>query len=214
MDYEKTNYYNISSIFFRIGYSQLDNSDDIIHLFQQALKNNPTQFVADFEKNFAMLDSNIQTSILNYLYTYKQDYLLYLNINKLHQILEIFYTSNYPQIRQRATNLILETYRLTHGATSIGWVWYNKAKLLDFNKEAKAIIIKILKSEQLSDVELNLQCNYEFYTSQNFYKNDTLFIRDYRKNTRLSLDELRDSIAKAEAMNNIKNITHQSIWRV
>jgi hypothetical protein len=193
-------------LILKSGYAQQNNSDSITTLFKHALKGNPVQFVFDNKERFSRLDSITQSHALDYLYTYEKDPLIYLNINKLHQLLEIFYSSSYVQIRQRATNLILKTYRIAQGTTTPGWVWYAQARLSDFNEEAKAQIMKIIKCEPLSETERDLLYKYEFYTSQNFYKNDTLFIRDYRKNTKLSLNELRDSVATAVAKDNIENI--------
>jgi len=193
-------------LLFKHSYAQQCKSDSITILFKHALKGNPVQFVGDNKESFSRLDSITQSNALDYLYTYERDPLIYLNINKLHQLLEIFYSSSYIQIRQRATNLILKTYRIAQGTTTPGWVWYQEARLSDFNEEAKAQIMKIIKCEPLSETERELLYKYELYTSQKFYEEDTLFIRDYRKKSKLTLDELRDSIAHAEAKDNIKNI--------
>lgn len=192
--------------FLNTVHSQQTKVDSVISLFQLAIKNNPIQFVDDYKTEFTKLDSNIQASVLNYLYTYNQEPLLYLNINKLHQALEVYYESNYAQIRIRTTNLILETYRLTQGTTSIGWVWYKKAKASDFNEDAKVKIMRIIKCEPFSKAELNLLYKYELNLLKKSYSNDTLRIREYRKKSNLPLNELRDSVAATIAEDNMKNL--------
>lgn len=193
-------------LLFKPGYAQQNKSDSIIILFKHALKGNPVQFVGDYKNEFAKLDSITQSNALEYLYTYEKDPLIYLNFNKLHQLLEIYYSSNYIQIRQRATNLLLETYRLTQGTTSVGWVWYKDAKISDFSEEAKSKIMKIIKCEPLSETERDLLYKYELNLFQKSYSNDTLRIREYRGKSGLSLNELRDSVAISVAKDNIENI--------
>jgi len=192
--------------FCGISYGQKEKEESIISLFQLAIKSNPTQFVYDYKKEFSNLDSNLQIKVLDYLYTYNTDSILYMNINNLHQVLEIYYMSNYTQIRQRATNLLLETYRLTHGSTSLGWVWYKNARQSDFNDEAKKSIMRIIKCEPFSNMELDLLYKYELRLIKNSYSKDTLRIRKYRKKSSLSLNNLRDSVATVVAESNITNV--------
>lgn len=193
-------------LFKPAAYAQQNKNDSITILFKHALKGNPVQFVGNYKNEFANLDSITQSNALEYLYTYEKDPLIYLNINKLHQLLEIFYSSSYVQIRQKATNLILKTYRIAQGTTTPGWVWYKEARLSDFNEEAKAQIMKIIKCEPLSETERDLLYKYELNLFQKSYSNDTLRIREYRKKSGLSLNELRDSVATSVAKDNIENI--------
>lgn len=193
-------------ILIKLSYAQQMENSSYISLFKQALRSNPIKFVDDYKKDFSVLDDSIQFLLLDYLYSYEEDSLLYLNINKLHQLLEIFYSSNNIQIRKRATNLILETYRLTQGNTSVGWVWYKNAKFSDFDQDAKSKIIRIIKCEPFSEVEKNLLYLYELDLARRSYNSDTLRIRKYKKKTILPLNELRDSLATEVAKDNIKSI--------
>jgi hypothetical protein len=197
------------TMFYLSIYAQHNyKNDSIIKLFQESvLKRNHAQFAVDFEKTFIHADSLTQLSILNYFSQYSIDSLLYLHIDQMRALIsEFFYKSSSQTVRKKATNLLLETYRLSQYSYDEPICWYPKAKRTDFDEEAKYKVIKILQGEPFSKIELDLWYKYELYSSRQHYYNDTLEMRKYRKKTKNSMRNLQDSLAIAEAKSNIRNL--------
>lgn len=187
--------------------AQQYTTDSLIKKIEHAIHHNPAQFVSDIKKEFATIDSTVQLETLEYLSQYSTVPLFYLNMNKYRSALTVYYYSPYTSIRQKATNLLLETYRLAQGDVGWGWIWYDNSKLSDFNEEAKGKIMDIITCKPFSDIELDLLYKYELHIQTKSNKNDTVFIRPYMIKSLLTIEELRDSLATDIAKRFIEELT-------
>ena len=150
------------------------------------------------------LDSIHQHRIINYLYTYDSDSLLYRNIENLFRFIsDGFFSSRYTKIRQDAANLMLDIYRISI-ESDLGY-WHKKAKQIDFNLSARKKIMSILNAVPFTDKEKELLYKNELKLQQNSFSGDTLRIRAYRKKSQKTIRELQDSLAISVAIDNINN---------
>ena len=174
---------------------------------KEIMLDNLTQFSFDFKERFINLDKEHQTLILEYVSNYSHNPLLYSNMTKIQSFISsLFYYSNYLEIRQAATNFLLETYRMNREEYETNLVWNVNAKQDDFDKSAKTKIITYLNAVPFSNKELDILYKQEVLLLKQSYRMDTICIREFRKKSNLSLDELRDSIAIAIAKENINNL--------
>ncbi len=181
-------------------YSQSFSDDALLREVIQKIK-------SDQAMDMSCLDINQQQKIINYLKTYATDSNLYMNIDNLFGFIwdSFFSSSRYNEIRQEAANLLLDIYRI--GIASDGGFWFKKAKREDFNAIARKKIMNILKAVPFTDIEKELLLKNELRIQRISYSKDTLIVREYLKKSTKTIQELRDSLATAVAIDNINNLS-------
>ncbi|MCQ2975554.1 MAG: hypothetical protein MJ211_12205 [Bacteroidales bacterium] len=200
------------SIMFNITiFAQNFTADSLINFINYAIKGYTPQIVNDNERTLLpQFDSISQYNSLEYLYDYSNNELLYSKISNVYHILNIFAYSKYENIKQKAINLILDIYRISKS----GGYFHRFYKYSDFDDKAKEKILKIINNEPYNVKELFV-LHYRIEKDyKKIYHNDTLFIRRYLKTTKLSIDELRDSLIKAETEECMNELDCKSSYKL
>lgn len=178
-----------------------------VSIINSITKSNST-FSESITNEFLKLDSIKQSALLDYFYNYSVDSILYLNVDRMREcVSRLFYKSSYNSLRQKATILLLDTYRLSKYSYDVPICWYQFAKQTDFNDEARSKIIRILQVVPFSKVELEVLYKNELNLQKISFHGDTLRIRKYKKNSLKDEIQLQDSLAENITLNNVRNLS-------
>ncbi|MCQ2976153.1 MAG: hypothetical protein MJ211_15235 [Bacteroidales bacterium] len=193
-------------IISNISYSQIFNTNNIIKEFEDHINNNLSQFLYSIKNDFKNTDSISQSLLLDYLSNYSKNSILYYNICGVKSCLELFYCSKFDNLRQRATNLLIDIYRITN-SNSIDIPFNEKFKISDFDDKSINHIFNILQDSPLSLIEKDIIYKNNYKSIYNFYLKDTIFINKYSIKSNLSPNEILDSICTSMININLTNLS-------
>lgn len=199
-------------ILFQLALFNANSQESLYEDLKVSIISSITKYNSTFSESitneFLKLDSVEQSALLDYFKNYSEDSILYLNIDKMREwVSRLFYKSSYNSLRQKATILLLDTYRLSKYSYDVPICWYQFAKQTDFNDEAKGMIINILQVVPFSKVELEILYKNELNLQKISLYGDTLRIRIYKKKSFKDEIQLQDSLAENIALNNVRNLS-------